>query len=111
MSEYQDMLYKDNLVRGTRECEARWELMKPYLPSSGMVLDVGSNLGYFPVRLILSSETLAVVSIESSSKNAKKQADIVSVERSWFVMTRKHVITLALSSWPVPCSGTGGFGD
>jgi hypothetical protein len=59
-----------------------------------MVLDVGSNLGYFGIRLALRSEHLAVVSIEANQANAEEQARIVRSH----ALTRFCVINAAFNA-------------
>jgi hypothetical protein len=59
-----------------------------------MVLDVGSNLGYFGTRMALRSEQLAVVSIEASQANAEEQARVVKSH----ALTRLCVINAAFNS-------------
>src|SRR5688572_3193826 len=59
-----------------------------------MVLDVGSNLGYFGIRMALERERLAVVSIEANQANAEEQAKIVRSHR----LTRVCVINAAFNS-------------
>lgn len=77
VAQYQDAFYPGSVSAGVRECARRWEFIEPYVPSSGMVLDVGSNLGYFGIRTALQNERVAVVSIESNQANAEEQARIV----------------------------------
>jgi hypothetical protein len=59
-----------------------------------MVLDVGSNLGYFGIRMALQRQLLAVVSIESNQTNAEEQARVVRSHG----MTRVCVINAAFNS-------------
>ena len=79
MTQYQDAFYPGAVSAGVRECARRWELIERFLPTSGMVLDVGSNLGYFGIRMALRSEQIGVVSIESNQVNAEEQAEDRSI--------------------------------
>jgi SAM-dependent methyltransferase len=94
VAQYQDALYAGTVSTGIRECAKRWELIEPFAPASGMVLDVGSNLGYFGIRLALRSEHVAVVSVESNQANAEEQARIVRSH----ALTRVCVINAAFNA-------------
>ncbi len=73
---------------------AEVELIESIVPSSGMVLDVGSNLGYFGIRMALQSEQVGVVSLEANQINAEEQAKIVRSHG----MTRVCVINAAFNA-------------
>lgn len=73
LDRYQEALHPDRIEPGERDSEARWQAIKPYLPSDGMVLDIGSNLGYFGLRAVREQAGLAVVSLESSASIAERQ--------------------------------------
>jgi len=94
VAQYQDAFYPGTVSAGIRECGRRWDLIEPFAPSTGMVLDVGSNLGYFGIRLALKSEQVAVVSIEANQANAEEQARIVRSH----AMTRVCVINAAFNA-------------
>jgi len=94
VTQYQDAFYPGAVSAGVRECARRWDLIERLLPTSGMVLDVGSNLGYFGVRMALRSEQIGVVSIESNQVNAEEQARIVRSHK----LTRVCVINAAFGS-------------
>ena len=94
MTQYQDAFYPGAVSAGVRECARRWELIERFLPISGMVLDVGSNLGYFGIRMALRSEQIGVVSIESNQVNAEEQARIVRSHK----LTRVCVLNAAFGS-------------
>lgn len=78
MLNYQDALFKEQPELGERECEARWQLIEPHLPSRGIVLDIGSNLGFFALRCVLASEEVAVVSLEVDEDIVERQREIVA---------------------------------
>ena len=94
MAKYQDAFYPGSVSAGIRECARRWELIESIVPSSGMVLDVGSNLGYFGIRMALQSEQVGVVSLEANQINAEEQAKIVRSHG----MTRVCVINAAFNA-------------
>jgi hypothetical protein len=78
MDTYQDELRADGIVRGERDCDERWTVLAPHLPDAGMLLDVGSNLGYFGLRAAIERPRLAVVSLEADPRIAARQRAIVA---------------------------------
>ena len=48
------------LGKGERDCNERWSVIAPYLPKSGVVLDVGAAEGYFLNRIADDTDLLAV---------------------------------------------------
>lgn len=74
MCVYQDLVLGGKVaVRGRRDCTERWELIAPHLPASGAVLDVGSNLGWFALRLCEQFPRVVVASIEADPRSAALQ--------------------------------------
>lgn len=73
---YQDAYYPARSSKGERDCAARWLIVEPYLPPRGMLLDVGSNLGYFGLRATAERPGVAVVSIEADPVIARRQGEI-----------------------------------
>lgn len=74
---YQDALFKGRPVsRGGRGCEERWALIQPHLPQRGLLLDVGSDLGYFPIRALLEHPELGAVSLEGNRESVELQGAI-----------------------------------
>lgn len=78
MRKYQDALFKERQELGERECEARWKLIEPHLPARGIVLDIGSNLGFFGLRSVLARDEVAVVSLEVDEDIVELQREIVA---------------------------------
>lgn len=76
MLRYQDAFLPDGVEPGERDCNERWELIAPYLPVTGLLLDVGSNLGYYGLRAIKTVPELAVISVESDAEIATRQRDL-----------------------------------
>lgn len=74
MIDYQEAFRPDGVTPGERDCGHRWDLLAPFLPRGGILLDAGSNLGYFAIRAALERPDLAVLSLESDEDIAKKQA-------------------------------------
>jgi hypothetical protein len=78
MLRYQEAYLPDRIEPGERDCAERWELIAPYVPDSGIMVDVGSNLGYYGLRAIATKPDLAVVSIESDAAIAERQREIAA---------------------------------
>ena len=77
MLKYQEALLKDRTRPGERDSSARWQLIQPLLPQTGLVLDVGSNLGYFGIRMTAASAGIAVVSLESDPQIISRQKAVL----------------------------------
>ena len=78
MLEYQDALFDGETLPGDRDCQQRWDIIRPHVPNQGMVLDVGSNLGYFALRSVGQSEGVAVVSLEHNDDIVERQRQVVA---------------------------------
>ncbi len=78
MLTYQDEFLPGGVVRGERDCDERWALIAPHLPERGVLLDIGSNLGYYGLRSVVEGPKRSVVSIEADPAIADRQAKIVS---------------------------------
>jgi hypothetical protein len=78
LERYQEALHVDRLEPGQRDSSERWALIAPYLPASGIVLDVGSNLGFFGLSAVTEHPDVAVVSIEASARIAELQRRLLA---------------------------------
>jgi len=78
MLSYQDAYLPDRVEPGERDCAERWKLITPHLPRTGLVLDVGSNLGYYGLRAVQAEPQVAVISIEADPDIARRQRDIAA---------------------------------
>jgi hypothetical protein len=114
LERYQDAWHPDRTDPGDRDCAPRWQLIEPHVPVSGVMLDIGSNLGYYGLRAVDRQSGIAVVSIEADPSIAERQAGLIrrldtdricllegslsaSVLRSWRETCDWFDITLALS--------------
>lgn len=71
---YQDIFLGDEkIVSGWRDCEERWELIKPHVHPQTTIMDIGSHYGYFAIRAAQQPDTL-VWSFESQEKRSDIQA-------------------------------------
>lgn len=71
---YQDLVLGGTVaIAGRRDCRERWALLAPHLPASGAVLDVGSNLGWFGLRMCQHSPEVVVASVEADWRSAALQ--------------------------------------
>lgn len=74
LSVYQDVLAAGMVVRpGQRDCTARWRLILPHLPRSGVVLDVGANFGWFGIQTAMGRPECLVLSAEADERSARVQ--------------------------------------
>lgn len=74
LSVYQDVrIGETTVLSGERDCQARWRLIEPYLPQGGVVLDVGSNFGWFGLEIVKARPKCVVVSAEADERSAAVQ--------------------------------------
>lgn len=74
---YHDLVVNGEVIsKGWRECQARWDFIAPYLPSSGVIVDLGSNAGYFAQRAAESPDRL-IWSMESAPRRIEIQRDLL----------------------------------
>lgn len=78
MLDYQDALWPNGTLQGERGCAERWALIAPELPETGVLLDIGSNLGFYGITAAKSHTAVAVVSVEADQAIAAEQARIVA---------------------------------
>ena len=70
LSTYQDVVIGGRTVRkGSHDCLGRWEAIAPHMPRAGSVLDVGSNFGWFGLKICDTSECV-VLSVEGDERCA-----------------------------------------
>jgi hypothetical protein len=75
---YQDAIRAGGIDPGERDCAPRWELVEPHVPEAGILVDIGSNLGYYGLRAVEARPSLAVVSIEADPEIAARQAALLA---------------------------------
>jgi SAM-dependent methyltransferase len=80
---YQDVVLGGRTaVRGRRDCLGRWEVLVPHLPHCGTVLDVGSNLGWFGLKICEAFPDCVVASVEPDERSATLQREVLGSHRS-----------------------------
>src|SRR5437016_2940122 len=78
LSVYQDVVLGGQTVRrGARDCEARWELIAPHVPLAGTVLDIGSNFGWFGLRICQEYPECVVASVEADEQSGTVQREVL----------------------------------
>ena len=104
MDPYQDALHPDRVDPGERDCAPRWELIRPHLPAAGMILDVGSNLGYYGLKAIGESADVAVVSLESSATTSERQQRLLEEHATTRICLIQGAMDAALAGhWAETC--------
>jgi hypothetical protein len=97
---YQDALFKGKTLKGGRSCEERWDMIAAYIPRSGMMLDVGSDLGYFSIRAALGNPELAVISLEAEETSTKTQSKVIqSHELTTICLLQGMLNSVAADCW------------
>ncbi|HEY5315010.1 MAG TPA: class I SAM-dependent methyltransferase, partial [Pirellulales bacterium] len=75
---YQDVRWAgQTLARGRRDCNRRWELIRPLLPARGALLDVGSNFGWFGLAACETFADYVVASVEADEQSAGVQRQVL----------------------------------
>jgi hypothetical protein len=101
---YQDAYSPSGSAKGERDCEARWPLVEAHLPERGMVLDIGSNLGYFGLRAASERPGVAVVSIEADPFIAQRQGQLAAeLGTDRVAVLRGGVSAATTSAWAEAC--------
>jgi hypothetical protein len=104
MYRYQDALLPGTVIPGERDCRERWELIAPYVPTAGIIVDVGSNLGYYGIRAARSSPKIAVVSIEADRFIAERQQAILHEhDISRITLVQGQMSGSVSSEWAATC--------
>ena len=74
LSVYQDVVLDGATVRrGVRDCESRWQAIRPHLPASGTLLDIGANFGWFCLRWCAEGENRVAAAVEADLRSAAVQ--------------------------------------
>ena len=79
LSVYQDVVLAGQTVRsGVRDCHQRWRVIEPHLPAAGAFLDIGSNFGWFGLKICESRPGAVVASVEADPRSALIQRKVLS---------------------------------
>lgn len=104
MERYQESYLPGGISTGERPGAERWDLIAPHVPRSGVMLDVGSNLGYFGLRAAAANPELAVVSLEADPVIARRQAEIASAHgHSRIVVLQGSMSSTVAGRWSSTC--------
>jgi SAM-dependent methyltransferase len=76
---YQDVVLAGKTAFvGARDCPGRWEAIAPHLPPLGTALDVGSNFGWFALKLAEYAPDCVVASVEADLRSAAVQRRVLA---------------------------------
>lgn len=104
MDRYQSAFHPGRTDVGERDCAERWDLIAEHIPSRGVLLDVGSNLGYFGLRAVHEHADLAVISIESDPLIAARQARLIDANAADRIALLQGTISAAAcEQWAETC--------
>ena len=79
LSVYQDVVLNgQTALVGSRDCPARWAAIAPHLPPLGTALDVGSNFGWFALKLAQHAPGSVVASVEADMRSATIQRRVLA---------------------------------
>jgi SAM-dependent methyltransferase len=93
---YQPLLREGEPQDSQRDVLRRWKLLEPLLPINGVVVDVGSNYGWFGLQTCLSRPNVHVISVEPDVDCLGVQADLVEHHKLW---DRMHLFSEPMSGF------------
>lgn len=103
-------MYQDEWVSGAtvsagaRSCAERWDMFGPLLPNRGVLLDVGSNLGYYCLRAVAERPGLACVSLEYEAEYAERQRSVLQRnDASRVCLVQGPMSASVAQSWSESC--------
>lgn len=91
---YQDIKTKNHEGEGWRECNERWEIIKPYIKNHQSGMDIGSHFGYFSQKIAEEYIDNIVWSFEPSDRRSEVQRLILRENDIRNVLLSKHTVTL-----------------
>lgn len=78
---YEDIVIGgQTILKGWRDCESRWEIIKNHVGGGRAFLDLGSHYGYFSIKLALHNTDNIIWSIEADEKRVNIQKQILEKE-------------------------------
>ena len=90
---YQDIEIDGQVfVKGMRECKSRWNIIRPHIKRNTVIMDVGSDLGYFTSKIAETFRDSLVISLERSEKGAQIQKEILKLKKLSNVVLCNHAI-------------------
>lgn len=98
---YQDVYLKgEKIASGKRECESRYEMIAPHIKSNSVILDIGSSLGYFALRIASENPSVLVVSFESMENHCDIQKRLCEEHGIYNLIICQHRLSLEdISKW------------
>lgn len=91
---YQDIVVGDEAIGGWRDCEERWEVIKPYIKNHQNGMDIGSHFGYFAQAIVREYPDNLVWSLEAGERRAEVQGLLLRQNDTDRVLLSEHTITL-----------------
>lgn len=80
---YQPIEIKDEVInKGWRGCIDRWELIKPFINESDVVMDMGSHFGYFGLKIEKEIPKSLILSVEANHGAAEIQELVLKANES-----------------------------
>ena len=90
---YQDIeIDGRQIVKGMRECKSRWSIIKPHIKHNTVIMEAGSDLGYFTSKIAEEFPDSLVVSIEKADRGAQIQKEILRLKKLTNVVLCNHAI-------------------
>ena len=90
---YQDIeIDGRQIVKGMRECKSRWSIIKPHIKRNTVIMDAGSDLGYFTSKIAEEFPDSLVVSIEKAERGSRIQKEILRLKKLFNVVLCNYAI-------------------
>lgn len=104
MDRYQDEFVPGGGEAGERDCQVRWGVIEGFIPTSGVLLDVGSNLGYFSLRATHENPELIALSLEADPAIADRQRLLIEQNANHRVTLLQGALSAAAcDEWSRTC--------
>ena len=91
--QYQTVEFKGKVYEGKRDCGKRYDQLFPYIKPHDVIMDIGSSLGYYGIRLARTFPDCLVVSFESDPHMVEIQKKILKSEGLYNVIVCQHRLT------------------
>lgn len=92
---YQDIIINGQIIsKGWRECESRWQIIRPHVKNQQTIMDIGSHYGYFTTKITTEYPDTLVWSIEENTSRATIQRQVLEANKLNNVVLSKTSIKL-----------------
>lgn len=69
------------LHSGMRECRTRWEMIRRHIKHNAVIVDVGSDVGYFTVKMAEEFKDSLIISVEQAEHACQIQKELLKLKK------------------------------